>query len=169
MSFNAVCYFEFIRFLQVGLKKSSSNLKLHQAALNISLSQWNRLNYGTSKFATLVFLIVGCTHFSIINVFRLFLQMCVSFKIQVPALALHALDSSSSVCVFWLHMGPDSSEELGWGVGGVFLSVCCFLKADATEDRQVMAYILKRKQTWFPSQRSCCFVTAVLCHSARVQ
>lgn len=57
MSFNAVCYFEFIRFLQVGLKKkkSSSNLKLHQAAMNMSLSQWNRLNYGTSKFATCFF------------------------------------------------------------------------------------------------------------------
>lgn len=39
----------------VRIIKSSSNLKLHQAALNISLSQWKRLNYGTSKFATLFF------------------------------------------------------------------------------------------------------------------
>ena len=38
-------------------------MKLYQAALNISLSQWNRLNYGTSRFA--FFFFNRCTHFSI--------------------------------------------------------------------------------------------------------
>lgn len=39
----------------VEITKSSSNLNASQVVLSISLSQRNRLNYGTSKFATLFF------------------------------------------------------------------------------------------------------------------
>lgn len=59
-----------------------------------------------------VFLTVGCTHFSIINVFRLFLQMCVSFKTQVPAsvASCHRLQGLT-VCV----LSPPVQMLLGDG------------------------------------------------------
>lgn len=112
-----------------------------------------------------VFLIVGCTHFSIINVFRLFLQMCVSFKIQVPALALHALESSSSLCVFWVHTGPEGVRRAG---GCVPFSLL-FSQSKCNRAQTGHGLHFKEEANLLSLQRSCCFVTAVLCHSARVQ
>lgn len=62
--------------------KSSLNLKLYQAALNISLSQQSRLNYGTSKFA--IFFNSRMYTFQYNKCFPIVLQTRVSFKIPVP-------------------------------------------------------------------------------------
>lgn len=56
----------------VKIIKSSSNLKLHRVVLSVKSVPVKQVKLWHQQICYFVFLIVGCIHFSIINVFRLF-------------------------------------------------------------------------------------------------
>lgn len=131
--------------------KSSSDLKFSWAALNVSLSQWNQLNKLWHQ-QICYFGLIGCTHFSVINVFWLFCK-CVTHLNLSSACAPRSHGIKGFPVLSWAYL-----IQVLWKVQFLLplfffiiilyylYSLFYFHKADAPKDRNVL--YLQRKQTW---------------------
>lgn len=138
-------------------------LKFYCVALNMSLSQWNRLNKSWhQQICYFVFLIVGCTHFSIINVFWLFCKCVSHLKSQFLLLSLHVIESRSfPVCVL-----SQSKCNVRPIVFSFFFSLFSQSWCNWGYVIPVTVPDLKRKQTWLSYKRFSCFVNEAMGHWA---